>query len=145
MNILGGIVNAMGNEVGSRIRCGECGKLLVERSDLQPEERPPCPLCGSRARRFEIELCSRLHIRSGLRTRARHETGRWFVDQFAGSEYSVGRGRWMDKLRRIDREADWYEEVVTDPETGKILHETHEPLSRHRGHGSARHRGPLKP
>lgn len=44
----------------------------------------------------------------------------------------------MDKLRRIDRENDRYDEVVADPETGDIIHETHEPLSQHRGHGSAR-------
>jgi len=35
----------------------------------------------------------------------------------------------MDELRRIDRENDRYDEVVRDPRTGDIIHETHEPLS----------------
>jgi hypothetical protein len=30
------------------------------------------------------------------------------------------------------------EEVVTDPETGNVVHRSEEPLSEHRGHGSAR-------
>ena len=38
----------------------------------------------------------------------------------------------------IDREADTYDETVTDPESGEIVHECHEPLSEHRGHGSAK-------
>jgi hypothetical protein len=44
----------------------------------------------------------------------------------------------MDKYRRIDRDNDRYDEVVIDPETGEIVHESHEPLSEHWGHGSAK-------
>ena len=40
----------------------------------------------------------------------------------------------------IDRENDLYKEVVTDPDTGKIIHQCEEPLSEHVGHGSAKHR-----
>ncbi len=39
--------------------------------------------------------------------------------------------------RTIDRERDWYSETVTDPETGEIVHRCEEPLSKHRGRGSA--------
>lgn len=38
----------------------------------------------------------------------------------------------------IDRDADWYEETVTNPETGEEVHHTAEPLSKHIGHGSAK-------
>ena len=44
----------------------------------------------------------------------------------------------MVKKRVIDRGNNWYEEVVVDEETGKVVHENCEPLSDHKGHGSAK-------
>ncbi len=44
----------------------------------------------------------------------------------------------MVKKRIIDRENNWYEEVVVDEETGEVVHENSEPLSDHKGHGSAK-------
>ena len=44
----------------------------------------------------------------------------------------------MQKVRRIDRAADLYEEIVTDPETGEIIHGERERLSEHRARGSAK-------
>src|SRR5688572_28030397 len=117
----------MGTEVGTGTRCGQCATPLTERSDLPVDERTVCPRCGSLARRFEVELCSQVHLRSTLRTRARTEQGRWFLEQRGGWDFWRSAGRWMDKVRRIDREANWYEEVVIDPETGGVVHEVHEP------------------
>ncbi|MBZ5499537.1 MAG: hypothetical protein LAP85_24320 [Acidobacteriia bacterium] len=39
---------------------------------------------------------------------------------------------------RIDRRKDLYQEIVTDPETGAIIHKCEEPLREHEGHGDAR-------
>jgi hypothetical protein len=103
-------------------------------------ERSPCPACGSRARLVGIELASQVTMRGSLRARARHGSSRPFLDQFVGSEYWQKAQRWVEKFRRIDREADRYDEVVTDPKSGAVVHEQHEPLSQHRGHGSARGR-----
>ncbi len=48
----------------------------------------------------------------------------------------------LRKIERIvDREKDWYSETVTDPETGEIVHRCEEPLSEHRGRGSAARSG----
>jgi NAD-dependent SIR2 family protein deacetylase len=38
------------------IHCAACGAELVENRTLQPDRRPPCPACGSTARRFSVEL-----------------------------------------------------------------------------------------
>jgi hypothetical protein len=38
------------------IYCNECGVELDEASTLLPEQRSPCPSCGSLARRFEKTL-----------------------------------------------------------------------------------------
>jgi hypothetical protein len=43
------------------------------------------------------------------------------------------------KLRRIiDRRNNRYQELVVDPQTGETVREVDEPLSEHRGHGSAK-------
>jgi hypothetical protein len=39
--------------------------------------------------------------------------------------------------RSIDRLNDRYDERIVDAETGDVVHEAHEPLSEHRGHGGA--------
>ena len=44
----------------------------------------------------------------------------------------------MTKERSIDRDNNKYKEVVTDPETGKVVHHCEEFLSKHKGHGSAK-------
>jgi len=38
------------------IYCNECGMGLDESPTLLPDRRPPCPRCGSLARRFEQEI-----------------------------------------------------------------------------------------
>jgi hypothetical protein len=126
-------------ETGRRTLCGECGSAIDEPSDLRVGERRPCPSCGSLARRFEVKLAGSVEVRSSVGLKARHAgQRRAFLEHFSGADFSSRLRRWMDKVRRIDRENDRYEEVVADPQTSDIIHETHEPLSRHRGHGSAR-------
>ena len=122
---------------GRRTRCGDCGGLL-DRADACAEGREQYLRCGSDAHRFEQDVEVTVDLRSSLLGRARHATGRWFLEHFVGAEFSMGLGRWMHKVRRIDRRGDRYDEVVTAPETGGIVHETHEPLSEHWGHGSAK-------
>jgi hypothetical protein len=38
------------------IFCSDCGAELAEAPTLLPDRRPPCPWCGSLARRFEQEI-----------------------------------------------------------------------------------------
>ena len=49
-------------------------------------------------------------------------------------------GKWHRKERVIDRERNKYTEVITDSETGEVVHECEEHLTQHRGHGSAKRR-----
>jgi hypothetical protein len=61
-----------------------------------------------------------------------------FLQGKAADEFHPDTQRWTVISRTIDRENDRYDEVITDAETGEVLHECHEPLSEHRDHGSAR-------
>ena len=58
-----------------------------------------------------------------------------------GSQWSVSRAKFVDKVRNIDRDADTYYERVVDPETGQVLRYCEEPLSEHFGRGSAKQGG----
>jgi hypothetical protein len=61
------------------------------------------------------------------------------VDLFQGWELRRLTGELVRKFRRIDRDASpaSYDEVVQDAE-GNVIHECHEPLAHHRGHGTAK-------
>ena len=47
-------------------------------------------------------------------------------------------GKWHHREMYIDRENNQYKEIVKDKTTGKIIYERKEPLSKHKGHGSAK-------
>jgi hypothetical protein len=68
--------------------------------------------------------------------------GRPFIEQRSGDSLHRKTEKWMKLSRVIDRDRDLYVEKVIDPETGNVIHECSEPLSAHRGHGSAKARRP---
>lgn len=59
------------------------------------------------------------------------------MQHFQGWDLRKSFGDWVKKVRRIDRDEDTYFERVED-EDGNVIHHCEEPLSKHRGHGSAK-------
>lgn len=123
------------------VRCGQCKTPLDEPLQTPADSRTPCPKCGSTSRLFEKTLAATTTPRASLGLKAR-EPGRRkpFLEQISGASYFRKAQRWVERLMRIDRRNNQYREVVTDPETGAIIHKCEEPLSEHRGHGDARKR-----
>lgn len=123
------------------VACGNCGLPLEEDPNQPAEDRPACPACGSTARAFHITVHDSVTFHEKLGMKGRHAGGgKPFIEQIQGADLHRKTGKLMHLSRIIDRENDLYHEVVTDPETGEILHECKEPLSQHVGHGSAKHR-----
>jgi hypothetical protein len=121
------------------VRCGACGSMLDERPNAPVEKRLPCTHCGSFSRRIDVTCSDTLSLHSRLNVKARHAGGKSpFMDQTVGDDLHRKTGRWMKLYRLIDRVKYWYHEQVTDPVTGKVVHECSEPLTNHRGHGSAK-------
>jgi hypothetical protein len=60
----------------------------------------------------------------------------------SGHSLSVALGRFVEKMRLVDRKDDRYKERVVDPVTGEVLRDVDEPLSEHRGQGSAKRGDP---
>jgi len=100
-----------------------------------------CPTCG--ARLFFQALTATVETHSVLDYKGKRSgKSGWFRIGRTGNSWSYRLARWLRLDRVIDRERDHYEETITDPITGKIVHHSNEPLSKHQGHGSAKHKKP---
>lgn len=123
-----------------RFTCGDCGHVFPDATATSLEDRAPCLDCGSTARTGHVTLELRVGVRASMRGIGRPAGGgRPFVE-FIENELSWFRklGRWHVISRMINRRDNHYDKVVTDAETGEVVHECHEALSEHQGHGSAR-------
>jgi hypothetical protein len=61
-------------------------------------------------------------------------------DRRVRTEINRSTGKQVRVVRIINKTADAYYEKVTDVETGNVIHECAEPLSKHRGRGTAKPR-----
>ena len=120
------------------VQCGGCGVTLEEDPSLPVESRGPCPVCGSATRLFQVAIRVKAAARSKLGLRGKHAGSvEPFFEQVSGDDLHHKTGKWMKHSRVIGRDNDLYHEVVTNPETGEVVHECKEKLSQHRGHGAA--------
>lgn len=123
------------------VMCGKCKAVLEEKSDIQPGERIPCPECGSTSRAFEVTLHENITFREKVGIEGKHPGEKKpFIVEVSGDDLFRKTGEWMKLSRVIDVENDSYCEIIIDPVTGKVVHICIEPLSKHRGHGSAKHK-----
>jgi hypothetical protein len=117
------------------MRCKNCEAEITEPS------RTPCPYCGATARAyFLVAKPARFEVRIGPVRMITKRPGvkKPLSEVFVGPSMSAKLGRDVDKYRNIDRTNDWYEERITDPVTGEVIHEQAHRLSEHIGHGSAK-------
>lgn len=120
------------------VKCNGCGRQLHHLPDLPDGGRQPCPDCGSTARLFEETLTESVRLYASLRLQQKRRGVKgYLVDLFAGWQRRASVGDMVAKDRIIDREQDRYRERIAT-EDGVIIHEVDEPLSSHRGHGSAK-------
>lgn len=125
-----------------KVRCAECGAALPAAATAGET----CPTCGSSQRHVfafagvatgvGVALNPGTHVRE---PRASYHNGRM---QKPARERRTGSSPSADGVVRFrrqawDREGDWYEETVTNPDGSEHHHQGH-PLSEHRGYGSAR-------
>lgn len=124
-----------------RVVCSDCNGLLDE-TRCAESESSPCPYCGSVRRTIRLAIGDRLEVMDGALGRvedtARPRKKRVRREFFTGSERHRKTGKWYRKERLVDRDNDIYKEIVVDPESGDVVHQCVEPLSQHRGHGSAK-------
>jgi hypothetical protein len=121
------------------VACGSCGRPIDESPGAPPENRVPCPDCGSLARRVDIRVEDTITIHDSLAIKVKRggkgkpvRTGKY------GDSLHTLTGRWMHREMTVDRENDRYTERIVDPESGEVIRDVDERLSDHRGHGDAK-------
>ncbi len=127
--------------------CGECGYIFPDPNAASVEPAgAPCPQCGATTNRtFDVHASGSITFHEYARAKGRRQGGkRPYIETEGGEQPRVSKGDFVEKYRRIDHEANEYEEVIKDLETGEIIYETCEPLSEHWGHGSAKFSTPKK-
>ena len=121
------------------VYCGGCQRALIEAADLPRSQRVPCPECGSTLRRFSVHLQSEGRGHSTLALKAKSPGMRKpFLELKQGDDLHRVTGLWSSLLRVIDRRRNRYQEQIVDIESGEILRNVDEPLTDHRGRGSAK-------
>lgn len=137
-----------GRTMAEGITAGHCGICDYEFPDpveaaAQPADTP-CPKCQGHAPVFTVTASdsAKFHEFAQVKGRRPGQRRPHFEVQ-AGEELYKKEARFVGKYRCIDRERNEYDEKVVDPDTGEVLHECHESLTDHFGHGSARSAGSM--
>jgi uncharacterized Zn finger protein (UPF0148 family) len=123
--------------------CSECGAPTDEELDAPDGTRTPCPWCDHTARTFNVHSTDNIVLSVYQKThvkRRRGSRGRPYREEINGDDLWRKTGQWMHLTRTIDRVTGLYSEKVVDPRTGEVVRQCEEPLSAHRGHGSAKKR-----
>lgn len=96
-------------------------------------------MCSGNDKIVVIEVENVIELHEQLRIKVKRRGSKKPVRELkVGDDLHRKSGKWHYREMYIDRERDWYREVVRDKVTGKIVHLCEELLSKHRGHGSAR-------
>lgn len=123
------------------VLCSDCNQLLGEVECVESGPSP-CPYCGSLRRTIHLVIEDLIKIRETeegkVRDPMRSGKKRIRIESLTESGVHQKTGRPYMKERLIDRGNDIYKEEVIDPTTGEVIHRCEEPLSKHRGHGSAK-------
>jgi hypothetical protein len=123
--------------------CRGCGASLDEELDRRAGARVPCPHCGSTDRAFAVHLTDGVaagdYWKREIKLR-RAGKGRPYIEEVDGDDLWRKTGRWMHLTRTIDRANNWYSKRIVDLRTGEVVYRCEEPLSAHRGRGSAQNR-----
>jgi hypothetical protein len=117
--------------------CQSCKSGTLVNTEARPDGHAKHFSC--RHAHYDIHIVDTLEFHASLGYKAKGQgKGKPYIEGKVGDDLYRNTGKWMHLQRIIDRTRNWYEEVVTDPETGNVTHRCEEPLSEHRGHGSAR-------
>ena len=121
-------------ETMKEICCKDCGQKISDCDKF-------CPNCGSKKRLTKLKLEGELELHKQVKGKEKENNTKEPVKEFTvGDDLHRKSGKWHNKERYIDRKNDSYIEIIKDKNTGKIIHKCEEPLSKHKGHGSDKHK-----
>lgn len=103
-------------------RCGGCGELHGEGAYLpDPDQRAPCPRCGSKARQYGVRAGAETAPLFSLNAEGRSRGKGWFRRILIRAVPQHSRdGAIAQHERTMDRDADQYTGTVTMRDTGEV-------------------------
>lgn len=119
--------------------CTRCGEQVEVVHHKDVNGFPLCVTCaeGELAVQVFVSDSSKGHEDLALKKKRGGEK-RAFEEFKSGESFEFRTNLWRERMQRVDRDNDQYDKVIKDQETGETIFECHEPLSCHRGHGSAK-------
>lgn len=121
------------------IYCKDCGQKLSKDDKI-------CPYCGSKKRHVVLALEEKIELHDQIKGKGKEKDVKKPVKEFkVGDDLHKNSREWhyremyIDRMY-IDRKKSNYKEIVKNKTTGKIIYKCEEPLSKHRGHGSAKYK-----
>jgi hypothetical protein len=106
---------------------------------LSTAPRPPLRSPSAPHGAPQLTRAFAIRLPSGTATTDREAArGGWFIKQKVGDSFFRLTGQVHRLNRVIAKRGNRYLEHIEDRETGEVVHHCEEPLSEHRGHGSAR-------
>lgn len=119
---------------GTEVFCKDCGRELSM-------EDSACPSCGGKGREYKVALQGKIETHVQTKGKARQGgTGKPFQEFKVGDDFHTKFGKWNYREMDINHRNDSYKEIIKDKTTGEIIYKCEEPLSKHTGHGSAKHK-----
>lgn len=116
--------------------CEKCG-ISLGISCPEVDNIKECPKCGGTAFKYVLNLSDSIQAHEKINMKVKVADKKKPVKEYiGGEEFSKELGKFVLKTRVIDREKDDYYEEVKDSDTGAVIHNCHEPLTEHFGHGS---------
>jgi hypothetical protein len=86
-----------------------------------------------------VGIAAQLEFHADLRLTARTPgEEKPFLEQRSGDSYWHKMAKWMRRIQVVDRRGNRYVKRVEDPRTAEVVRDVNEPLTDHRGFGSAR-------
>ena len=112
--------------------CKDYGKRLTKEDKI-------CPNCESKKKHIKLIFEEKIELHDQIKGKVKKQGVRKPIKEFkVGDDFHHKSGKWYHREMYIDRENNQYKEIVKDKTTGEVIHECREPLSKHRGHGSAK-------
>jgi uncharacterized protein YdaT len=105
------------------------------------EESMPCPSCKANDWNHDVPEEEKADLRKKVKLKERKVEGeKPYRITYSGEELHRKTNKWHHIERIVDRKNDVYHEKITDIETGEVIRDEWEPLSKHIGHGDDKKR-----
>ena len=119
-----------------RVVCSDCQTEYD--ADVSTSEEKRCPKCGSIAKTITVQFEDRIEFHDQLAMKSKRDGEKPHLKAKVGDNYDHSRGKYVHIEQTVDRDNNRYRKLVKDKETGEIIRDVDEPLSDHKGYGSAK-------